>query len=184
MSRSGLNQIPPSFHGDTVIRTGRSRSQASRRFRAYAQVYMCAATAAGSLHATTHERQHGLMAQQLMTEDEGRAVEESSEGWVRLGAGNSDAQKRKKRRRAARRVFAREQKEDRLRSLKRYVLSKARMFCGAALACARAATPACNRICALVRLAASVAKLASRMSDSAVVSLVNSDCARLMAYVN
>src|ERR1700693_323759 len=56
-----------------------------------------------------------------------------------------------------------------------------RIFCGAELACASAATPACIRIWALVRLAASVAKLASRMPDSALARLVSWDCARLMA---
>src|SRR5581483_609874 len=38
---------------------------------------------------------------------------------------------------------------------------------GAALACARAATEDCSRICALVRLAASVATSASRSADCA-----------------
>src|SRR5205085_2305006 len=62
-----------------------------------------------------------------------------------------------------------------------YPLSRASTACGAELAWARAATPACSRICALVRLAASDARSASRMRDSADARLLNCDCARLTA---
>jgi aromatic-L-amino-acid decarboxylase len=55
---------------------------------------------------------------------------------------------------------------------KRYYLSNERIAWGAELACARAAVPACTRICALLRLAASAARSASRIRDSAAASLV------------
>src|SRR5216684_1355347 len=65
-----------------------------------------------------------------------------------------------------------------------YPLRRASTACGAELACARAAIPACNKVCALVRLAASEARSASRIRDSAAARLVNWDDARLMAYPN
>ena len=53
--------------------------------------------------------------------------------------------------------------------------------CGAALAWARAATEDCSRICALVRLAASVATSASRIDDCAAEKLEICDCASCTA---
>jgi hypothetical protein len=62
-----------------------------------------------------------------------------------------------------------------------YCFSSASTACGSWLACAMAAMEACCNTCALVRLAASAATLASRICDWAEEKLVICDCARLMA---
>jgi hypothetical protein len=69
----------------------------------------------------------------------------------------------------------------RLRLMAEVYCSSFNSACGAELACARAATPACTRTCALLRLAASIARLASLIVDSAAASLVLCDWARLTA---
>ena len=60
-------------------------------------------------------------------------------------------------------------------------MSNDRICCGAELACASAAIPACNWIDAFVRFADSEAISASRMPDSAAARLVNYELAKLMA---
>ena len=62
-----------------------------------------------------------------------------------------------------------------------YCFNSERTAWGSWLACAMAAMEACCNTCALVRLAACWATLASRICDWAAEKLVICDCARLMA---